>query len=371
MGRTKTLSLPRFRSLDGMRGIAISLVFAFHFHVLPQGWMGVDIFFALSGYLITTIILGERRERRFWQIYWARRVARIVPALLLALGLAYACFRFPPVLWSYFLLAGANLAEMKYHVLLGEIGLPTLWSLAVEEQFYLIWPTLVRRAGKRTLMLVLAGILLAGPPARLFALTFGEPGKYATLFLTPFRLDGLAAGSLLAIAMATENSRVWIARKVGSLAPLAWFVLIAFMPLLTYEKHTSLCITLGFSIVSLASAATIAHLVLLPGSALSRTLSFKPLAFLGRISYGIYLFHMLVKASLIHLANARGYEHNKRLMILSIPLTILVSWASFALYESPISEFGKRLIRSMKEEQLVIASGVGIRTSETEVPAEP
>jgi peptidoglycan/LPS O-acetylase OafA/YrhL len=58
-------------------------------------------------------------------------------------------------------------------------------------------------------------------------------------------------------------------------------------------------------------------------------------------------------------------------MILSIPLTILVSWASFALYESPISEFGKRLIRSMKEEQLVIASGVGIRTSETEVPAEP
>jgi peptidoglycan/LPS O-acetylase OafA/YrhL len=131
----------RIAALDGIRGFAVVLVILVHLFGLAQGWMGVEIFFVLSGYLITTIIRNDRKHPHFWKIFYIRRITRIVPAFLALLFLVTVLqtvhWRH---LWPYLVFFGANIADVKQGDLMASAGLGALWSLAVEEHFYLSGP---------------------------------------------------------------------------------------------------------------------------------------------------------------------------------------------------------------------------------------
>jgi peptidoglycan/LPS O-acetylase OafA/YrhL len=202
----------RVPELDGIRALAIWLVLVFHAIATPaamrvgatltgwhaalwqainHGWLGVDLFFVLSGFLITGILLDAKPRSDYYQGFYARRARRILPVLLVVLGVFALIYRGPAAYFGLALIFCANLTA-----LLGvatPLGLGPLWSLAVEEQFYLFWPWLARALPVRGLA-ILAGLIVLCEPLVRFA--FGAPEQ---IYYTWFRCDGLALGALLAI----------------------------------------------------------------------------------------------------------------------------------------------------------------------------
>jgi peptidoglycan/LPS O-acetylase OafA/YrhL len=344
----------RISALDGLRGIAIALVVAFHLFAFPQGWIGVDIFFVLSGYLITTILLNERNETHFWKMFYIRRMTRILPPFLLLLLIAGATEKIPLSLWPYLIFSGQDIAAATRYALITSCSLTVLWSLAIEEHFYFIWPSLVRIISARKLTVILITIFMAEPFARLIAASFGAGWK-VTYFLTPFRLDGIALGSLLALAIKQERTRAQIAGLLPYALPAA-SVLVAFsFPWLLNDTHFLFCDSIGYSLIAITAALVVASVALDPQSLLARALSIRPLTWLGRISYGMYVYHTFLPHFLMRLASGHGYVHSRRILAISLVPSLLLSWLSFAFYETPFLEWGKRKVGFYREE-LAIAS---------------
>ncbi len=140
-------------SLDGLRGLAVLLVLAYHHALLNSGWLGVDLFFALSGYLITTILRSARHDEEYWKPFWIKRATRILPPFLLVLvltpllGFIVTIRQFAGYLFS--------LGDVMAYVHSQFEPLRPLWSLAVEEHFYLAWPFAVRYLRRRNLVIIL------------------------------------------------------------------------------------------------------------------------------------------------------------------------------------------------------------------------
>lgn len=213
------------KELDGLRGLAILLVMIFHFtadipansqtmqailKICAFGWIGVDLFFVLSGYLITGILLRTKGSPHFFRNFYARRTVRIFP---LYYGVLFIIFIFLPFLgylpqlkslgkeqlWFWFY--GTNILIALKGIgatLTAGIMLTHLWTLAVEEHFYLFWPAIVRWAASRKLILISACIILVCAFSRgLISYYFKQP--LASYCLTPLRVDSLIIGALLAI----------------------------------------------------------------------------------------------------------------------------------------------------------------------------
>ena len=192
----------RIARLDGIRSLAVLLVILLHHHLLALGWAGVDLFFVLSGLLITGILRRERMAPHYWRSFYYKRATRILPPLCILVPLSYLLTKratFPSALG--YLLFAANIQDVGSHSipLLGG-----LWSLSVEEHFYLIWPFAVYALSRRTLMRLLTALLLVEPMLRGVA-THWFTGPGPIYVLTPFRLDGLAIGSLLALMLESEE----------------------------------------------------------------------------------------------------------------------------------------------------------------------
>ena len=304
-------------ALDGVRGVAVLAVLAYHlsfFGRLPAlagdtpalkplvtaamaGWTGVDLFFVLSGFLITRILLETRGRRTYYRTFVVRRVLRIFPAYFLALAVLYGWMlpSFPAMpageagsgWWLASYLANFRVALDGWETL--PLPLQHCWSLAIEEQYYLFWPLLVvwlpPRLGVRFCAL-LCGFSLA---VRVGLVIADEP--LAAYVSTPARLDGLAAGSLLAYL--ARDGRLPGARLRAALAAgsaLGLLAIIALTGRLSYEEplYTP---SLGFSLVALGCVALVASCVAAPGGRLARALSGRSLRFVGRYSYGIYIWH--------------------------------------------------------------------------------
>ncbi|MBI3748004.1 MAG: acyltransferase [Chloroflexi bacterium] len=307
--------------LDGLRAIAVLAVVAYHagFGVPQGGFLGVEVFFVISGYLITALLLAEhRRAGRIDPVrFWLRRARRLLPALffLLAVTLAVAMVAVPGEIAR---LRPDALAALGYvtnwHLIAGDqsyfetVGRPSLylhlWSLAIEEQFYLVWPlalSVVLLAGRRAgLALTVAG---AAGSAIWMALLF-QPGTDPSrlYYGTDTRLTGLLLGAALAYlwvpvtapadASGAAIPRIWTSRRVGrlvdllgvaGLAGLAWAFVAAdaFEPSL-YQG--------GFALVAVATVAVIAAAVH-PRGRLGALLDTGPMRWIGTRSYGIYLWH--------------------------------------------------------------------------------
>lgn len=294
--------LPAFiPAFDGLRGVAILAVVLYHCHPLLQGtflerfivwgWSGVSLFFVLSGFLITGIILDSKASPRFYTGFFARRILRIWPLYWLLLFLHYFFLPFmfggyrcmlhdvATAPWLFLLLFVQNLWPIA---LPGPIG-PT-WSLAIEQQFYLFWAPIARYLSPQRLILVAAGMLATSPLARLYF------GNHFTPTDTLTHLDGLAVGSVVAITLRVLpwSQTAW--KQVARVCLAAGASGVALM-LHHGSAFTDTFLAIGFG--GMLLAALLGQSGRRP-SFYCRTLTVRPLLFIGKISYGLYVTHILV-----------------------------------------------------------------------------
>ena len=325
----------RIRSLDGLRAFAIIAVMLHHHEIIRGGWIGVDVFFVLSGFLITSILRRDRGDPKYWSRFYIRRVTRILPPVLLFTLLATFYYHLPRhsvVLYSLFL---GNFTNSTSHAV---VQLQMLWSLAVEEHFYLLFPLAVYQLGRSQLLKVLAAVIVLVPVLRCLATP--HLAWDSIYYWTFFRVDGLAMGAALAVL--TEDP-LQVARLTRWAAPAAlsfasvFGVLSLFLPV-QFERmaNTRLFNTFGYSLVAASSVFVIAYLLVVPNSVLARIFAWKPLVFIGAISYGLYLYHLSVMSFLIHLTRL----DEKHVFPISASVAILISWLSFRFFEKPIIAFG-------------------------------
>lgn len=330
---------PRNRSLDGLRGVAVLLVLFYHHHYLNSGWMGVDLFFVLSGYLITSILRRTRTDKSFWRGFWVKRFTRILPPFILLLLLT-ALLRFTLSWWqalAYLLSFGDVLAYTRPTF----EPLRPLWSLAIEEHFYMVWPIAVRFLPRRTLIYILLSLVAFEPISRAVASLFTHDWQFV-YFLTPFRLDGLALGSLLALGLESTSDANMIEKWSGlstALFVAIWFSLRAvFGHDFTRDHPTAIYNSACYSLVSLVAFSLIAYLVSHPGSLLSRALTWRPLVFTGAISYGLYLYQVVIRETLTRTWRIT----DRQAFLIDTPIIFLMAWLSFHFYEKPIIVWGKK-----------------------------
>ncbi|HET6809695.1 MAG TPA: acyltransferase family protein [Acidimicrobiales bacterium] len=343
--------------LDGVRALAVAGVLAYHAGVgwTGGGLLGVDVFFVLSGFLITTLLLGEHGRtggvslRRFW----CRRARRLLPALFLALAGVAAYGHFLTGVDSLHQLRGDALATLGYfanwhYVLAGQsyfahYGAPSpllhTWSLAVEEQFYVLWPVLallaLRRGGRARLgLLAGSGVLAsAGLTAGLFLSGAGVSRLY---YGTDVRAQELMVGCLLAVALPALTRRVdgrsRAPRRAVLVAGLAGAGFLGWA-LHAVSGSGPFLYEGGFLAVACATAALVALVAVLPASVPARVLSLPPVRYVGRISYGLYLYHWPIFLALDH---AHTGLAGLPLLAVRMGSTALVSVGSFHLIEEPI-----------------------------------
>ena len=302
---------PRVAALDGLRGLAVVAVLLFHGGYLGGGFLGVDLFFVLSGYLITALLLREWGARGTIGLgqFWSSRARRLLPALLLA--------AFVVVIGSHLFAAPGTLATLRgdlvgtltytanwRFILQGtsywtDLGPPSplqhVWSLAIEEQFYLLWPVAVIgllrwRRSPRLIVVVAMLLAVASTIAMAFTAFPGDSGR--AYFGTDTHAAPILLGAALAALFATRGtvratcdaavsstsprclpSRAWLARGCSSTGA---------------RRSSTTGGFLGFAVLSAIVIAALSHPD--PGP-LGRALSWRPLVWVGLISYGLYLFH--------------------------------------------------------------------------------
>jgi peptidoglycan/LPS O-acetylase OafA/YrhL len=292
--------------LDVLRGIAILGVLFFHgfraeYGELPftgarrllilatqPGSLGVNLFFVLSGFLITGILLESRSQPDYYRRFYARRALRILPAyysLLILLGILHQASAGFLGLSFIYLSNITNLfgVSMDYH---------PLWSLAVEEHYYIVWPSVVRNLKPRLLAQFSLALCLVIPLARAIAFHYGHMlgGEWYTWFAA----DGLAAGSLLAIVLRSSITRKRAAATTAGLLTIAPILMIVGAPFGILSRQTILGASLEITLVN-AFFAGVLLLFLIVGSSPHRTFVLSPsLQFFGYISYGLYLVHPMI-----------------------------------------------------------------------------
>ncbi|MBI4913946.1 MAG: acyltransferase [Acidobacteria bacterium] len=300
--------------LDGVRGIAILLVLAFHFGARPPGvprlftapfalgWSGVDLFFVLSGFLITGILMDTKSAPKYLSSFYARRVLRIFPLYLFSVG-AYFFVALPLAhqfghwvdqtaslqSWYWFHVSNWQSAFGR------DIGLLThFWSLAIEEQFYLIWPFVIYMAPRAAIPYVCACTIVASFGLRLFF--SGDLLNYPALLfrLTPFRLDTLAFGSLIAAIVRDQGCRSWLTlrwRTIASFSGIAFALVLAIAK--TNEPSNQVIATFGFTFLAGLYSMFVFFAFANAGSSgpVLVILRNPLLMAFGKYSYGIYILH--------------------------------------------------------------------------------
>lgn len=348
--------LPYQPALDGLRALAVVAVLAYHADLTwaRGGFLGVDAFFVLSGYLITSLLIAEWRNTGTIDLpaFWARRARRLLPALfLLLVGIAgYALvFAEPEELDK---LRNASLATLGYianwqlafsgESYFDQFSLPSplrhTWSLAIEEQWYLIWPLLfvfMLRLGRSSLStLFTASLVMIAGSALLMAWLYDPGADPSRVFYgTDTRAQSLLVGAVLAMLLAWHGPlRASAARLMLQLAALAGAVFSGWLWASTSDDST-LLYRGGFLVSAVVIAVVIAAVVQPERGPLGRLLSLSPLRGLGRISYGVYLWHWPVYLVLTPVRTGwDGYG----LLIVRVALTLALAIASYYVIENPV-----------------------------------
>jgi len=344
---------PAYRPfLDGLRAVAVLGVLVYHLNRdwLPGGFLGVDIFFVLSGYLITMLLLNEHREtgRISLPTFWARRIRRLLPALLvllvvmvilidvggdpLALGQARGdllATLFYAANW-HFITSG----QTYFSQFLAVSPDRHTWSLAIEEQFYLVWPILVAviLARFRTRALGIVAVTVGVASALWMVAIFNPADPSRAYYGTDSRIFQILIGAVLAISLAgplKARVAIWGRR----LAPVALLAIAAAYLLLADDN--SIYYHGGAVVVALAAATLIAGLE--AGSPIDRLLSLRPLVLVGLASYGMYLWHFPI---IIFTNQWLGPTSTPAIALLAVGLTFSITAISYIVVESPIRRRG-------------------------------
>jgi len=359
-------------TVDGLRGIAILLVLWYHapflFRQLPEfsdqqnpwaslgpfwlmslgGWRGVELFFVISGFLITLILIRVRGVKGSLA-FWERRALRILPLAFLYLVALFALVtlgdplhmlpNFDGWAWYAFYVGNIHIAINGWQPL----AVMILWSLAIEEQFYLVWPFLVRMYNARYVLSCSIGLIILAPFIR--AVIFSAADYPATYVFTFCRLDALASGAVIAVLYSAAESRqrlIAACKKltVPALAIVMITVLVPFSPSFPPTRPW-LFTVVGYSLLAASFAVLLAASLGMEGP-IKRLLTSRILMFLGRRCYGLYLWHVLAAA--LAVAALKHWEvgfYAHIVLWLAILLTMAsVSWLYF---EEPILRFKRFL----------------------------
>jgi peptidoglycan/LPS O-acetylase OafA/YrhL len=348
--------------LDGLRFFAIFGVLVTHewhadslpwiFRGLDPGHVGVRLFFVLSGFLITGILLDCRRRaeeeghRRSVLIrrFYARRFLRIYPLYYAVLAaIIFVGIEPTRLLWPWLLSYTTNIYISVHHQWIGAPGI--FWTLAVEEQFYLLWPLLVLFVPRRWLIPLLVGMISLAPVFRLYA-SIHEPGDlvlngYTSGTFTLAVLDCLGIGALLAILAQMESTRERIHRWLSVIAlpvgATGSFVLLT----IAYYHGEAANFVLGETFLALALAWVVGNAAQGFTGAAGRLLEWQPVSYLGRISYGIYVFHAFVPILMLWIGNRLGLAYTgypRLLNFILVSLTsVIIAAISWQLFEGPIN----------------------------------
>jgi peptidoglycan/LPS O-acetylase OafA/YrhL len=355
--RAAAFRLTHIPALDGLRGVAVLVVVLFHAGHLDGGYLGVDLFFTLSGFLITTLLLEERRDTgtiRF-KAFWLRRARRLLPALfaMLAFVLVYAAFFADPTelgriradaLGTVFYVANWRtiIAGQGYWDLFGSPSpLQHTWSLAIEEQFYLVWPLLLggllwlTRGSRRAVFLMSVGLAFAG--AIWMAIVFDPLDTNRAYLGTDTRIPALLLGAALAAWLQwhgpVRGRRARIGVEVAAVVGLEGLVLAW----ITLPGGSALLYRGGLFLCGLAAVAVLASITHPSPGPVARVLSVRPLRGLGIISYGLYLWHWPI---IVLVDQDRTGLSGWSLTAVQLAISVSVAVASYFLLELPIRRRG-------------------------------
>jgi peptidoglycan/LPS O-acetylase OafA/YrhL len=343
--------------LDGLRGVAILLVIAFHYleplHRTAQGWLrialaparmgwiGVDLFFVLSGYLIGSILMANRDSPTFFGTFYIRRFYRILPLYLVVVAGCFAVHQWfvrtsAPPLVQYL-----TFTQNFWMAAKGQFGIGLLaitWSLAVEEQFYALLPPLVRFNPSKRLLAIVIGCILLAPVLRYFFIAkAGQYGVFAANVLLFTHLDALMLGVLLAWMRARD---VTVPRR---LVRVVWVISAALLTLSALRLPRPEAVarpmmaTFFYEVITLFCASTL--VIALDGG--FRCLRWKALTYTGLISYGLYLMHQPLNWAM-HMAFRWKNWKDVRLAMVSFVVVYIIAALSWEWFEKRLVRFGHR-----------------------------
>lgn len=377
---TPTKHIP---ALDGLRAVAIACVIVTHAWTYPAstpflnriaaaGWIGVDLFFVLSGFLITRILLASRERPDYYRRFYVRRVRRIAPAyyaLLVAVLVVFPMLSHSRELlaaqrdWWYYAtyLSNIRLAQVGWQVFLLDIT----WSLAVEEQFYLVWPWIVKRCSRAQLERFAWGLMVLVPVLRSVAVWTGwVTAGWLDLF-TVFRLDSFAAGALLALHELKGTARPQWSR-VGLVGVTG--VVLALVLAGQFGRQSALVLVGGHTLLAIGAVLAI-RATWDPASRLAAALRPVALQQIGRVSYGLYLYHPITMAVLstvlsrwgvvLHALTANPVINAVGQVLTVTTATLVIATLSFRWLEQPLLQGARRGLRTIPAEQPnVLRAGV-------------
>jgi peptidoglycan/LPS O-acetylase OafA/YrhL len=380
-------------ALDGVRGLAILMVLVFHFvgNTLPTspveraivgvtnyGSYGVELFFVLSGFLITGILYDTQNKLHYFRNFYMRRFLRIFPLYYGVLALVFFVAPLIPLLrgptLDYLVDRQAWAWLYAVNIYIGKAGdwsfsyLDHFWSLAIEEHFYLFWPLVVFLLARRprTLIAVSLGIALCAMLARLIGSLLGL--NWWTMYvLTPFRLDGLALGAFLAVMARYPGGLEWLMRALPRIvAVLAGLLAITFAwTLLVSHQGLELVLPVRAALILMLLACLLLWAVIAPKqSATSRFFRSRFMIFLGTYSYGLYVYHHFLSYYLstnrteLELAHWLG-SHAAAVALqaaLGAAVSLVVAYVSYELFERRFLDL-KPLLAPAKEPMPAAGAG--------------
>ncbi|MCX6954208.1 MAG: acyltransferase [Verrucomicrobia bacterium] len=355
----------RIPELDGLRGLAIALILWHHLAspALPAlreswlgglriafglSWLGVNLFFVLSGFLIGGILLDHRDSPRLARAFYLRRGLRILPLFFVTLLVAMAAVAlhapgswqsFPAWVYGLFLTNFALAWAQQWDWL----PFSVLWSLTVEEQFYLVAPWVVRAVSPARLPWLAAGAVLLAWILRAGHLLFWPAGHFGATVLTPFCMDGLALGVLLAWARRAPDAKpFWSRLSAHWPATLACVAAVLTALTLLHPLTPRQLALFGTGLINLCCALAVA----LALGVKVPLLAVRPLTHLGRHSYFVYLWHPLIGVGLIRWLGGERYAIHTLAGFGLVFLASAATWAAAALswkwFEGPLVAAGQR-----------------------------
>jgi peptidoglycan/LPS O-acetylase OafA/YrhL len=370
----------RISDLDGLRGVAVLIVIALHVFkradyftenpiltsitgLTTVGWVGVDIFFTLSGFLITSILLQARNEANYFKNFYMRRALRIVPLyLVLILFVLFLAPKVEPEFTSQLsiLLPVLLLYQQNWIVPLADLYLTdylgVTWSLAIEEQFYLLWPFLVYYLNTRQLIKFSIWAIVISFAARVAGVIFFADIVSVSNFFyynSFTRFEQIIIGALLALLFTFAGMKERVRRFSGPAFVVFFSIFVVLcllsLPGLPNPGRASIPLTVaGYTIVGLFSAALIGIFITHPASSLVRRFFQNPiLVAMGKYSYSMYLFHVpvtLIFLDIFWQNDMRGGRVYLLYVASSFIVTMIIAWLTWNLLEKHVLDLKKYFV---------------------------
>lgn len=375
----------RVPELDGIRGLAIASVLAYHYFFLAfrfspgsfpsylaaagrLAWSGVDLFFVLSGFLIGGILLDARESSNYFKVFYTRRFLRIVPiyavclvGAIVLLSLAhlnkperFAWIWAKQLPWTPYFVFLQNF-WMAHRNTLGVFGLTVTWSLAVEEQFYLTLPLVIRILSPRRLVAILMAGILAAPTLRILLHALWPEHIFSWVLMMPCRADALLLGVLGAVVMRDSRWRTRLARsrRFMQLALLLFSCGFIGLTLRSPGPYSLGMLRFGFTWLAMFYLTILLYGLTFRDACISKCLRWKTLGWLGSIAYGTYLLHQLIQGVFFSLF--RGSPplilsfQDFLLSVLALAFTLGVCYLSWTYFEKPLVQLGHALRYEARE----------------------